>query len=48
MTFTWINGQLVVAWILCCAFAVWVVGFINYRLRLRARRRIHNARGGAR
>lgn len=45
MTFTWINGQLVVAWILCCSFAVWVVGYINLRIRKRARARIMRQRG---
>lgn len=48
MTFTWINGQLVLALIVIPTFSVFAVGYVNYRIRIAARRRIFTSRGGAR
>jgi len=48
MITTWVNGQLILVMIIIPAFAVWAVGYVNYRIRLAARRRIFARRAGAR
>lgn len=45
--FTWIDGRLVAAWIVLLVLAAWLPGYINLRIRIRARRRIMR-QGGAR
>jgi len=45
--FTWIDGRLLLAWIVLSAIAIWLPGYVNLRIRIRAHRRIMR-QGGAR
>lgn len=38
--FTWIDGHLLLALIVVPIFVVWLVGYINFRIRVRAHQRI--------